>query len=71
MGEVSHDHSYWPKGVKSIDSKNPDYWQWGLNCKVLGFTTDQARACTEQYDDMTLEQRDMFWEGFVNGQIPA
>ena len=67
MGEVSHDAI----GVVSIDNRNPDYWQWGLNCKLLGFTNEQTQCAVSHWEDsMSREQRDLFWEGYVNGRPP-
>lgn len=71
MGDAQH--AEWPEGFRSIDSKNTDYWQWGLNCKLLGFSTCQARVALNGWEgSMTQAQSDLFWEGFVNGRpVPA
>lgn len=46
---------------------NGDHYDWGNNCKLLGFTAEEA-ACGLAIDTgTTQEQRDDFWYGFVDG----
>jgi len=60
--------------IISIDSKNPDYYQWGLNCKLLNFTKEQAKGVIDYMKDgnsitkeeITQEQKDLFYSGFYS-----
>lgn len=55
--------------IKPIDSNNTDYYQWGRNCKLLGFDiglTDRIFYAYEEsgYPKESPEDYDLFWEGY-------
>ena len=55
------------KEIKSISTKNTDYFQWGTNCKNLNFSTEQVSKILESYiDNMTQEEIDDFYNGYSN-----
>lgn len=44
------------------------YFEWGLNCQVLGLGETECQMILEPYGQrITQDERDMFFEGFVNG----
>lgn len=57
-----------------IDGKNPDYYQWGVNCKLLGFTRKQAKGVIGYMkegnsitkEEITQDQKDLFYSGFYS-----
>lgn len=47
-----------------------DYYYWGLNCQIMGMTDLECRKVINAHDpEMSLDNRDTFWEGFVNGHV--
>lgn len=50
--------------ITPIDTNNPDYYQWGKNCKLCGWTREETieRVCKVW---MANESQDeLFWQGF-------
>ena len=53
--------------LKSIDTKNPDYYQWGLNCQILGFEQESTLKILRRMDkDIEPGNFDLFWEGYYS-----
>lgn len=54
------------KEIVSIDSNNPDMYQWGVNCKNLKLSEEECRSVFFQYESeqFTTEQMNQFWEGY-------
>lgn len=51
--------------IKSIDSKNPDYFQWGLNCKNLNLSYEDARkTISSEWENLTEENKMDFLDGY-------
>jgi len=57
-----------------IDSENPDYYQWGVNCRLLDFTTDMADGVISYLENSnsiienkpTEIQRKSFYNGYFS-----
>lgn len=51
-----------------IDSKNPDYRQWGKNCKIMGMTAIRAQSVLDSFYGenhvYTSTEYSEFWHGF-------
>lgn len=56
------------KHIKSIDSKSTDYYQMGINARIVyGNSLDGATTFIEENVDTTSENLDKFWRGYWNG----
>jgi hypothetical protein len=54
--------------IKSIDSNAVDFYQWGLNCRLLVLDDAvQAECALAETAGLTSVQSDDFWEGFYYG----
>ena len=56
--------------VKSISSKNTDYYQWGKNCAILKISPKIAEEIVNHSDTnklVPIEDQDMFFEGYYYG----
>lgn len=58
--------------IVSINSDNPDYYQWGTNCANLEQDEDLVKRMWENqvlaYAEITPEESDLFWEGYYNNR---
>lgn len=52
------------------------FYDWGLNCKVLGVTEVHTDAILHEFfpdpeKQMHVDEHDAFWDGFHNGTRPG
>lgn len=55
------------KHLFSIDSKAPDFYKWGQNCRRLGLTTAESKRVLDTFYHSPVENiddRDDFWSGY-------
>jgi hypothetical protein len=51
----------------SISVEDPDYYQWGANCGMLGKTRNAAAKVAAKF---TREQLVLFWQGYEAAYRP-
>jgi len=57
------------KEVKPIYSYNTDWYQWGLNGRILGYDESTQKKIIEhgaKYYKGTQKDIDLFWEGYYS-----
>jgi hypothetical protein len=55
--------------VVSINSENPDYYQWGKNCKILGYSLEETSKIIGTFNSnekINSENFDLFWHGYYS-----
>lgn len=52
--------------IVPIDSNNVNFYQWGLNCRKLGFTVEQTEDAFYTEAQVSSEDFDMFWSGYYS-----
>ena len=45
-----------------------NYYDWGNNCRVLGFSRDDAEDCICADERAAASDHDEFWTGYLYGE---
>jgi hypothetical protein len=55
--------------VVPINSENPDYYQWGKNCKILDYSIEETSKIIKTFnfnEKITSENFNLFWAGYYS-----
>lgn len=60
------------KALTQTIVRRSKFYDWGSNCKVLGYTKDQADRILDDWypslEDVNIHDLDAFWDGFHNSE---